>query len=157
MTPRPNTLATVAPCHATPGNRPLKTARVDVKCDTNQRVVYPVSGPIYTLGGPADLNWSAAPMGAIVTVAKMKSLTSKGLAQHRLRDSAACGGFNNRRRTICVALVGGGVGGHDTLTLKPTYDALGAMRCCADRLLLATVGGCANAGGKVDRVYHADI
>ncbi len=53
----------------------------NVKFNTNQKVVYPVSNPISPTGGVVGLKGSLAPDGAIVKVAGMKNLKFKGPAR----------------------------------------------------------------------------
>jgi dihydroxy-acid dehydratase len=53
----------------------------NVKFNTNQRVVYPVSNPISSTGGVVGLKGSLAPEGAIVKVAGMSKLQFKGPAR----------------------------------------------------------------------------
>jgi dihydroxy-acid dehydratase len=53
----------------------------DVKFNTDQKVVYPVSNPITPTGGVVGLKGSLAPDGAIVKVAGMKKLTFRGPAR----------------------------------------------------------------------------
>ena len=53
----------------------------DVKFNTGQKVVYPVSNPITPTGGVVGLRGSLAPDGAIVKVAGMKTLTFRGPAR----------------------------------------------------------------------------
>jgi dihydroxy-acid dehydratase len=53
----------------------------NVKFNTNQKVVYPVSNPISPTGGVVGLKGSLAPEGAIVKVAGMKKLVFKGPAR----------------------------------------------------------------------------
>jgi dihydroxy-acid dehydratase len=53
----------------------------NVKFNTNQKVVYPVSTPISTTGGVVGLKGSLAPEGAIVKVAGMKVLQFRGPAR----------------------------------------------------------------------------
>ena len=53
----------------------------DVKFNTNQKVVYPVSKPISPTGGVVGLKGSLAPEGAIVKVAGMKKLEFRGPAR----------------------------------------------------------------------------
>jgi dihydroxy-acid dehydratase len=52
----------------------------NVKFNTNQRVVYPVSNPISNTGGVVGLQGSLAPDGAIVKVANMTKLQFRGPA-----------------------------------------------------------------------------
>jgi dihydroxy-acid dehydratase len=59
----------------------IKENLKDVKFNTNQRVVYPVSNPISPTGGVVGLKGSLAPEGAIVKVAGMKTLEFKGPAR----------------------------------------------------------------------------
>src|SRR5690606_16694017 len=53
----------------------------DVKFNTEQKVVYPVSNPITPTGGVVGLRGSLAPDGAIVKVAGMKKLQFRGPAR----------------------------------------------------------------------------
>ena len=53
----------------------------DVKFNTEQKVVYPVSNPITPTGGVVGLQGSLAPDGAIVKVAGMQNLTFRGPAR----------------------------------------------------------------------------
>lgn len=53
----------------------------DVKFNTNQKVVYPVSNPITPTGGVVGLRGTLAPDGAIVKVAGMKKLQFRGPAR----------------------------------------------------------------------------
>ncbi|MCB1506858.1 MAG: dihydroxy-acid dehydratase [Hyphomicrobiaceae bacterium] len=53
----------------------------DVKFNTDQKVVYPVSNPITPTGGVVGLKGSLAPDGAIVKVAGMKNLKFRGPAR----------------------------------------------------------------------------
>jgi dihydroxy-acid dehydratase len=53
----------------------------NVKFNTNQNVVYPVSNPISRTGGVVGLSGTLAPEGAIVKVAGMKSLQFSGTAR----------------------------------------------------------------------------
>ncbi len=67
----------------------IKENLKDVKFNTNQRVVYPVSNPISPTGGVVGLRGSLAPEGAIVKVAGMKTLTFKGPARCFNREEDA--------------------------------------------------------------------
>ena len=53
----------------------------DVKFNTEQRVIYPVSNPITPTGGVVGLRGSLAPEGAIVKVAGMQNLKFRGPAR----------------------------------------------------------------------------
>jgi dihydroxy-acid dehydratase len=53
----------------------------DVKFNTDQKVIYPVSSPITPTGGVVGLRGSLAPEGAIVKVAGMKNLQFRGPAR----------------------------------------------------------------------------
>lgn len=53
----------------------------NVKFNTNQKVVYPVSNPISATGGVVGLKGTLAPDGAIVKVAGMKKLSFSGPAR----------------------------------------------------------------------------
>jgi dihydroxy-acid dehydratase len=53
----------------------------DVKFNTDQKVVYPVSNPITTTGGVVGLRGTLAPEGAIVKVAGMQNLKFRGPAR----------------------------------------------------------------------------
>jgi len=59
----------------------IKQNLENVKFNTNQRVVYPVSNPISTTGGVVGLQGSLAPDGAIVKVANMTKLQFRGFAR----------------------------------------------------------------------------
>ena len=72
----------------------IKQNLENVKFNTNQKVVYPVSKPISKTGGVVGLQGSLAPDGAIVKVASMTKLQFRGPARVlRLR-----GGLLPRRR-----------------------------------------------------------
>jgi dihydroxy-acid dehydratase len=59
----------------------IKQNLENVKFNTNQRVVYPVSKPISKTGGVVGLQGSLAPDGAIVKVANMTKLQFRGSAR----------------------------------------------------------------------------
>ena len=59
----------------------MKQNLENVKFNTNQRVVYPVSKPISPTGGVVGLQGSLAPDGAIVKVASMTKLQFRGPAR----------------------------------------------------------------------------
>jgi dihydroxy-acid dehydratase len=59
----------------------IKQNLVNVKFNTNQKVVYPVSKPISKTGGVVGLQGSLAPEGAIVKVAGMTKLQFRGTAR----------------------------------------------------------------------------
>ncbi len=59
----------------------IKQNLENVKFNTNQRVVYPVSRPISKTGGVVGLQGSLAPEGAIVKVANMTKLQFRGSAR----------------------------------------------------------------------------
>jgi dihydroxy-acid dehydratase len=59
----------------------IKQNLENVKFNTNQRVVYPVSKPISKTGGVVGLQGSLAPEGAIVKVANMTKLQFRGSAR----------------------------------------------------------------------------
>ena len=59
----------------------IKQNLENVKFNTNQRVVYPVSKPIWKTGGVVGLQGSLAPDGAIVKVANMTKLQFRGFAR----------------------------------------------------------------------------
>ena len=59
----------------------IKQNLENVKFNTNQRVVYPVSKPISKTGGVVGLQGSLAPDGAIVKVANMTKLQFRGFAR----------------------------------------------------------------------------
>ena len=59
----------------------IKQNLENVKFNTNQKVVYPVSKPISTTGGVVGLQGSLAPDGAIVKVANMTKLQFRGPAR----------------------------------------------------------------------------
>ncbi len=59
----------------------IKQNLENVKFNTNQKVVYPVSNPISPTGGVVGLKGSLAPEGAIVKVAGMKTLRFSGPAR----------------------------------------------------------------------------
>jgi dihydroxy-acid dehydratase len=59
----------------------LKQNLENVKFNTNQKVVYPVSNPISPTGGVVGLQGSLAPDGAIVKVAGMTKLKFRGTAR----------------------------------------------------------------------------
>jgi len=59
----------------------IKQNLENVKFNTNQRVVYPVSKPISSTGGVVGLQGSLAPDGAIVKVANMTKLQFRGFAR----------------------------------------------------------------------------
>jgi dihydroxy-acid dehydratase len=59
----------------------IKANLANVKFNTNQKVVYPVSSPISPTGGVVGLKGTLAPDGAIVKVAGMKQLKFKGPAR----------------------------------------------------------------------------
>ena len=59
----------------------IKQNLENVKFNTNQRVVYPVSKPISKTGGVVGLQGSLAPDGAIVKVANMTKLQFRGVAR----------------------------------------------------------------------------
>jgi dihydroxy-acid dehydratase len=103
----------------------IKENLKDVKFNTNQRVVYPVSNPISLVGGVVSLGGSSAPEGAIVKVAGMKTLEFKGPARRcdreedalaaaeagsiKARESIALitdGRFSGATRGFCVGHVG---------------------------------------------------
>jgi dihydroxy-acid dehydratase len=59
----------------------IKANLANVKFNTNQKVVYPVSSPISPTGGVVGLKGTLAPDGAIVKVAGMKQLKFTGPAR----------------------------------------------------------------------------
>ena len=59
----------------------IKQNLENVKFNTNQKVVYPVSKPISKTGGVVGLQGSLAPDGAIVKVANMSKLQFRGTAR----------------------------------------------------------------------------
>jgi dihydroxy-acid dehydratase len=59
----------------------IKQNLENVKFNTNQKVVFPVSNPISPTGGVVGLKGSLAPDGAIVKVAGMKTLQFRGPAR----------------------------------------------------------------------------
>jgi dihydroxy-acid dehydratase len=59
----------------------IKQNLENVKFNTNQKVVYPVSKPISSTGGVVGLQGSLAPDGAIVKVANMTKLQFRGTAR----------------------------------------------------------------------------
>jgi len=61
--------------------RTIKQNLENVKFNTNQKVVYPVSNPISPTGGVVGLKGTLAPDGAIVKVAGMKKLQFQGPAR----------------------------------------------------------------------------
>jgi dihydroxy-acid dehydratase len=61
--------------------RTLAANLENVKFNTNQKVVYPVTSPITPTGGVVGLKGSLAPEGAIVKVAGMKKLQFRGPAR----------------------------------------------------------------------------
>ena len=142
----------------------------DVKLDENQQLVSADTSLIYTLGGAAG--GKRAPVGAIVKVAAMTSLTLRGLA----RQAIACG----RRPDDCAQKAArtpitrffpsqatdDGLWDAPNLELMRcrkaagallTVYTTGALREYADQLGPAAIGADCFAGGKVDRVCDANI
>jgi Dehydratase family len=155
--------------------QPIKEKCLDVKFNTNQRVVYPASTPISDLGGAKDLIGRLAPKGAIVTVAKMPTLELKTPVPRIDRDAVTWAAAT----VVAVASAAADQGRTDGRTRNScngSCDNRNDVRA-QRRLLMAAVapytththipyaaqfgqagiGAVTHAGGKAEVVCHADI
>jgi hypothetical protein len=89
----------------------------DVKFDKNQQLVTRVSEPICAVGGADGLKSSRAPMGAIVKVATMKTLTRTESAWPRGRDGRRCPAVARKARLSRAATNGSSAAGGSSLAL----------------------------------------
>jgi dihydroxy-acid dehydratase len=103
----------------------------NVKFNTNQKVVYPVSNPISPTGGVVGLKGSLAPEGAIVKVAGMKTLQFKGPARCFDREEDAFAAVEARKikdgEVIIIRYEGpkGGPGMREMLSTTAALYGLG--------------------------------
>jgi dihydroxy-acid dehydratase len=146
----------------------------DVKFNTDQKVVYPVSNPISPTGGVVGLKGSLAPEGAIVKVAGLKTLSFRGPARCFdceedafsavsngaykdgdvivIRYEGPRGGPGMREMlAVTAAIVGAGLGESVALVTDGRFS--GATR----GLMVGHVAPEAAAGGPIAAIRDGDI